>query len=321
MQRRSVLLLPWLTLAGAARAESSAWPTKSVRLVVPYAAGGGPDLLSRKMTEKLGPLLGQTVFVENKVGAGGAIGAELVVQAEPDGYTLMLGASTHVTQKLISPQLRFDPLTQFEHITRTSLSPAVLVVDAGSAYKTVQELVEAMRKQPGKLNYASGGIGSAAHLSGAAMLTAMKLDAVHVPYKGSVDIVPSLLSGDTQFGFPIAATALPMVTQGKVRALATTGEKRLPQLPAVPTLKEALGHDELVLDAWSGIWAPAKTPRPVVDKLNAAILKALADPDLRDAFEKGGALVAPTRTPEEFTRFVLAETAKYAKLVATARIG
>ncbi len=324
MKRRSLVLLPLAGAAGAwplaARAQP-AWPDKPVHLVVPFPAGTGPDLLSRKLAEKLQPLLGQPVVVDNKVGAGGAIGAELVVQAQADGYTLMLGASTHVTQKLISPQFRFDPLTQFVHITRVAFSPSILVVAASSPYKSVRDLVDAARREPGKLNYASGGIGSAAHLAAAAIATAMQLDMVHVPYRGSADILQSLVAGDTQFGVPIAATALPLVTQGKLRALATTGAQRMRQLPDLPTLNEALGRDNLVFDAWSGVWAPVGTPVVVVNQVNAAVLKALAEPDLREAFEKGGAEVAPTRTPEEFTRFVLAETARYAKLVATARIG
>ena len=319
MQRRSLILAPLGLAAGLAQSQG-AWPTRPIRLIVPYAPGGGPDVLARKLADKLGPLLGQTVFVENRVGAGGVIAAEVVAQAEPDGYTLILGASTHVTQKLISPQVRFDPLTQFEHVTRTSISPAVLIVETGSPLRTVQELVEAARRAPGKLNYASGGIGSAAHLAGAALATALKLDVVHIPYRGSVEIFPSLVARDTQFGFPVSSTALPFVEQGKVRALAVTSARRMAQLPQVPTLKEVFGSDDLVLDAWSGLWAPAKTPRAVIDKLNAATLKALADPDLRQLYDKAGSPASPTRTPEEFSRFVLAETAKYAKLVVAARI-
>lgn len=329
MKRRQLLPLPVLMpmasllplLSSAARAAATPWPDKPLRMVVPFPAGSGPDLLSRRMAEPLGAALGQSVVVENKVGAGGAIGAELVSQAPADGYTLLLGASTHVTQKLISPQLKFDPLTQFEHVTRVAVSPSVLVVSASSPYRTVMDLVEAARKEPNKLVYASGGNGSAAHLAAAAMATAMKIDVRHVPYRGSTDILPALMNGDAQFGFPIAATALPLVTQGKLRALATTGAARLTQLPDLPTLKDALGHDELVLDAWSGIWVPARTPEPVLMRLNAALLKALADPGVREAFEKAGTQAAPTRTPAEFTRFVQAETVKYARLVIAARIG
>lgn len=323
MRRRSIV---WGAVAGAAAGAASrafaseAWPQRPVRLVVPYPAGGGPDILTRMIAERVAPLLGQAIVVENKVGAGGAIAAELVAAAEPDGYTLMLGASTHVTQKLISPQFRFDPLTQFVHIVRTSISPAVLVVRADAPYADAAALVRAVQQQPGKLNYASGGIGSAAHLSAAALATAMKVDAVHIPYKGSVDIVPSLINGDTQFAFPIASTALPFITQGRVRALAVTSGTRLAQLPAVPTLREAFKRDELVLDAWSGLWAPARTPDAVVARVNDAVRRAMSERALIDAFDKTGSPVALTRTPAEFSQFVLAETAKYARLVVAARL-
>lgn len=323
MRRRSFVcgaLASASAVAAPAVWANTAWPQRPVRLVVPFPAGGGPDILSRMIADRLAPLLGQAVVVENKVGAGGAIAAELVVAAEPDGYTLMLGASTHVTQKLISPQFRFDPLTQFVHIVRTSISPAVLVVRADAPYADAAALVRAAQQAPGKMNYASGGIGSAAHLAGAALTTALKLDTVHIPYKGSVDIVPSLINGDTQFAFPIASTALPFVTQGRVRALAVTSANRLPQLPKVPTLREAFQRDELVLDAWSGIWAPARTPEPVVRRVNDAVRQVLADRTLVEAFDKAGSPVAPTRTPAEFSQFVLAETAKYARLVVAARL-
>lgn len=296
------------------------YPQRPVRLVVPYAAGGGPDVLTRRLAERLGPLLGQTVFVENRVGAGGVVAAETVVQAEPDGYLLMLGASTHVTQKLLSPQVRFDPLTQFVHIVRTSISPSVLVVAADSPWRRLQDLLDAARQTPGRLNYASGGVGSAAHLAGAALVSAAQLQVTHIPYRGSVEIVPAILSGDTQFGFPVASTALPLVQQGKVRALAVTGDRRMTRLGAVPTLKEVLGRDDLVLDAWSGLWAPARTPAAIVARLNGAMQQVLAEPAIREAFDAAGAPVSPTRTPEEFTRFVLAETAKYARLVVSSRI-
>ena len=196
----------------------------------------------------------------------------------------------------------------------------MLIVPANGPHRTVAELVQAAKAAPGKLNYASGGVGSAAHLSGAAFATAHGIDMAHIPYRGSVDIVPSILSSDTHCAFPVSATALPFVTQGKVRALAVTSAQRIPQLPDVPSLKELTGRDELVLDAWSGLWAPLKTPPAVVDRLNQAILKALADPELRRAYATVGAPVMPTATPQEFTRFVLAETAKYARIVVRSQI-
>lgn len=320
MQRRTWILAPLgLALGRFAHAQAE-WPSRPIRLVMPYAAGGGVDSTTRKLADKLGPLLGQPVFVENKVGAGGTLGAEYVAQARPDGYTLLFATSSFVTLRAMSPQLRFDPLTSFEHVTRTSAAPCVLVVSADSPYRSVEDLVAAARQQAGRLNYASGGISTPSHLAGAALVTHLKLKCTHVPYRGSVDIGPSLITGDTQFGFPVPSTAIPYIRQGKLRALAVTGQTRLPQLPDVPTLEEVYKASELVIDTWGGIWAPAGTPRIVVDKLNAAVLKALAQKDVAAHYESSGSQISPSRTPAEFTRFLQAETIKYGKLVAAAGI-
>jgi len=305
--------LPVLGIATGAAA--SGFPDRPVRLIVPYAAGGGPDVQARKLAEAVSRELGQPVVVENKVGAGGILAAEVVAQQPADGYTLMLGASTHITQKLLQPSVRFDPVTSFTHIIRTGYSPQVMLVKTSSPYHSVAELVAAARKAPGTLNYASGGIGSAAHLSGAALANAAAIDVLHVPYKGSVEIVPALIRGDTAFGFPVASTAMPQIETGKVRALAVTSARRLPGLPQVPTLNEALGRSDLALDSWSGIWAPAGVPKPVVARLHAAILKALNDPGVRDFYQRAGSVIDPTPTPEAFDRFVADEMGKYRQIV------
>ncbi|MGE3863419.1 MAG: Bug family tripartite tricarboxylate transporter substrate binding protein, partial [Burkholderiaceae bacterium] len=285
------------------------FPSRPIRLVVPFAAGGGPDVLTRQLALRLGELLGQNVVVENKVGAGGIIAAELLAQAAPDGYTLMLGASSHVTQKLLQPSVKFDPLKSFAHIGCNSLSPSVLVVSAQSPWRTVQQLVDAARAAPGKLNYSSGGIGSAAHLSAAAFATAAGLDVVHVPYRGSVEIIPSIVNEAAQFAFPVSSTAVPQLQSGRVRALAITSAQRFPSLPEVPTLREVFGRDDLVLDAWMGIWAPAGLPEPVRSKLFEALNRVQEDAALRAVYEKAGALVRSSASPAEFTRFIESETA------------
>ncbi|RDK12100.1 tripartite tricarboxylate transporter substrate binding protein [Cupriavidus lacunae] len=315
---KSLLALPAAAALGRARA-ASPYPSRPVRLVVPYAAGGGPDIQTRKLAEVLARELGQPVVVENKVGAGGILAAEFVAQQPADGYTLMLGASTHVTQKLLQPGAKFDPMA-FTHIIRVGVSPAVLVVSASSPYRTVADLVAAARRAPGALNYASGGIGSAAHVSGAAFASAMGIDVVHVPYKGSVEIVPALVKGDTQFGFPVAATAIPQISGGKVRALAVTSASRAAVLPQVPTLNEALGRKDLDLDAWSGIWAPPRLPAPIVARLHAAVMQALGDPGLRRLYAEMGAVLAPTPTPEAFSRLVADETTRMRQVIDKNRI-
>ncbi|SCU76541.1 Extra-cytoplasmic solute receptor [Cupriavidus necator] len=315
---KSLLALPAAAALGRAGA-ASPYPNRPIRLVVPYAAGGGPDIQTRKLAELLARELGQPVVVENKVGAGGILAAEFVAQQPADGYTLMLGASTHVTQKLLQPGAKFDPMA-FTHIIRVGVSPAVLVVSASSPYRNVADLVAAARRAPGALNYASGGIGSAAHVSGAAFASATGIDVVHVPYKGSVEIVPSLIKGDTQFGFPVAATAIPQIASGKARALAVTSASRAAVLPRVPTLNEALGRKDLDLDAWSGIWAPPHLPAPIVARLHAAVMQVLADPGLRRLYAEMGAVLAPTPTPEAFSRLVADETTRIRQIIDKNRI-
>ncbi|PVY81481.1 tripartite-type tricarboxylate transporter receptor subunit TctC [Cupriavidus alkaliphilus] len=315
---KSLLALPAAAAAGSATA-ANPYPSRPIRLVVPYAAGGGPDIQTRKLAERLAQVLGQPVVVENKVGAGGILAAEFVAQQPADGYTLMLGASTHVAQKLLQPSAKFDPMA-FTHIIRLGVSPSVLVVSAGAPYRNVADLAAAARRAPGTLNYASGGIGSAAHVSGAAFASAAGIDVVHVPYKGSVEIVPSLLKGDTQFGFPVAATAIPQLASGKVRALAVTSASRAAALPQVPTLNEALGRKDLDLDAWSGIWAPPRLPAAITARLHAAVMQALEDPGLRRTYADMGAVLAPTPAPEAFSRLVADETARLRQIIDKNRI-
>jgi tripartite-type tricarboxylate transporter receptor subunit TctC len=286
-----------------------------VKIVVPFAPGGGPDVLMRKSGPKLAEILGQQVVVENIVGAGGILAAQTVARNAPDGYTLILGSSTHVTQKAMQPSVKFDPVKDFTHIIRTTTTPQLLVVPANAPWKTAQELMAAVRKEPGKLNYASGGVGSAAHLAAAATMHTLDLQAVHVPYKGSVEMIPSMLSGATQFGFPVASTAVGPVQQGQVRALATTGAQRLPQLPQVPTLKEALGKDELVIESWGSFWAPAGLPPAIVDVLFKAVHRLYSDPVVKAEQEAAGVYVALSASPAEHAREVAAETAKFERLV------
>lgn len=303
------------------RAQPNDFPSRPIRIIVPFAAGGGPDLLARKMAVKLAEVLGKGgVVVENIVGAGGILAAQNVARMAPDGYSLLMGASSHITQKAMQPTVKFDPLKDFSFITRTAFSPSMLVVSADSPYKTIEDLVADARKQPGKFNYASGGVGSAAHLAGAAMVLQAQIDVVHVPYKGSVEIIPSILSGSTQFAFPIASTAVPQVKAGKVRALAVTSAQRMPGFPELPTLAEVFRSPDLAMDAWFGVWAPAGTPQPVIDTLFKAVAKAHEDPAVRADVEAAGSVVALSRSPEEFRSFIESETLKFDKLVKAARL-
>jgi tripartite-type tricarboxylate transporter receptor subunit TctC len=311
-----------MAVPGLALAQDGDYPSRPVKIIVPYAAGGGPDVLTRKMAIKLAEVLGRgaVVIVDNIVGAGGISAGQSVARMAPDGYNLLLGASSFVVQKAMEPGVKFDPMKDFTHITRTMSSPSILVVSASSPYKTVEQLIAAAKSEPGKLNYASGGVGSAAHLCGAAMVLQAGIDVVHVPYKGSVEIVPSILQGAAQFAFPIASTAIPQIQGGKVRALAVTGAHRIPSLPDVPTLVEVFKSPDMALEAWFGLWAPAGLPAKVLDILFKAIVKTYEDPTLRADCEAAGTPVALSSSPAEFTAFMQAETLKFEKIVKAAQL-
>lgn len=282
---------------------------------MPFAAGGGPDVEARRLAPKLAEALGGAVVVENRVGAAGIVAAEVAAQAAPDGYTLLAGAISQVVQKIMRPEARFDPLTSFVPITMINISPTVLIVPADSPIKSVRELEDAIKARPGQFNYGSGGVGTAAHIAGATFASLRKLTATHVPYRGSVELMPALLGGQIQFAFPIAGTGVPHVKAGKARPLAVTGAKRLPSLPDTPTMKELYGDELFVQESWGGLWAPAGTPAPVIAKLFAATRQAMADPGLRAQFQAGGSEVELSASPEEFATFMKAESAKWAKLL------
>lgn len=308
-------MLGVLMCAFALHAAAQSFPNRPVKIIVPYAAGGGPDIDARKLAPRLSDALGVPVVVENRVGAAGILAAEVAMQAPPDGYTLLAGGVSHVVQKILRPQARFDPLTSFVHIGLTSNSTTVLVVPMDSSVKTVKDLEALLRSKPGQINYGSGGIGTAAHIAGSSFVNLLKLNAVHIPYRGSVELMPALIGGQIQFAFPIAGTGVPMVKSGKARALAVTSAKRLSSLPDVPTMKELYGDDLFVQEAWGGLWAPAGTPAAEVQKLHGALKLALADADLRNYFVGAGSEVEISPSPESFSSFLKAETQKWAKII------
>ena len=294
------------------------YPSKPVRLVIPFAAGGGPDVQARQFGQKLAELTGQPVVTENKVGAAGVIAAQYVAQAPADGYTLLLGSVTPIVQRHLAPDLKFDPIAEFAPITNMVTTPTVLTVRADHPAKTAAELAALAKAASGRMNYASGGIGTAAHLAGATFAALAGFTAAHIPLKGSVEIQASLLRGDTDFAIPIAGTAIPAVRAGKLRALGVTSAKRMPSLPDVPTMRELFKDELYVQESWYGLWAPAKTPPNVVRAMHALAVKVLADPALQKLFEATGGLTDPSESPAAYVDFIKKEDEKWARIVKLA---
>jgi tripartite-type tricarboxylate transporter receptor subunit TctC len=308
-------MLGVLMCAFALHVAAQSFPNRPVKIIVPFAAGGGPDIDARRLAPRLSDALGAPVVVENRVGAAGILAAEVVTQSPADGYTVLAGSISQVVQKILRPQARFDPLTSFVPVGLTATSPAVLVVPVDSPVKTVKDLEALVRGKPGQINFGSGGIGTSAHIAGASFVNLLKLNAVHIPYRGSVELMPALIGGQIQFAFPIAGTGVPMVKSGKARALAVTSAKRISSLPDVPTMKELYGEDLFIQESWSGLWVPAGTPAGDVQKLHTALKQALGDPELRAYFAGAGSEVEVSASPEAFASFMKAETQKWAKII------
>ena len=309
-----------LALVPLAVRAADGFPGKPVRVISPYAAGGGPDVQLRQAGPALGEALGQSIVIENKVGAAGVLAAQYVAQAATDGYTLLMGSNTHLIQKILQPDLKFDPIADFVPVSNFASSPTVLVVRADSPYQTLEDLIADAKAKPGQMNYGSGGIGTSAHLAGATLASLAGLKVTHIPLKGSVEIAASLLRGDTQFAFPVAGTGVPQVKGGKLRALAVTSRQRLKQLPEVPTLHERLKNELAVQESWFGLWAPARTPQDVIAVLFAAATRTLKTPALQAAFEAAGNEAAISESPQAFAAFVRSENRKWAEIVKLAGV-
>jgi tripartite-type tricarboxylate transporter receptor subunit TctC len=308
-------LLPLsLFLTAALPVHAQTYPTKTVRLVVPFPPGGSLDIAGRLIAQKLTEMWGQTVVVENKPGAGGNIGADFVAKSPPDGYTILLGAlSTHAVNPNLYKSMPYDAAKDFAPITLIAVTPNVLVVNASSPVNSAREFIAYAKANPGKLAFGSGSNGSAGHLAGELFKVETGTDAVHVPFKGGAPATQALLAGDTQFMFDNLANAMAQVKAGKLKALAVTTAQRSPLVPDLPTMAEA-GLPGFDISTWYGLFAPAGTPPAIVAKWNADVTRILNSPDIRAKLVADGAEPSPN-TPEQFAQMIARELTKYARIV------
>ena len=316
LTRRALALLG---VACATPALAQGFPTRGLRIIVPFPPGGSTDLLARRLADKLTASLGQTVLVENRPGAGGTTGADLVAKSPPDGHTLLMGVTgSNAIAASLFPNLPYDPVRSFAPLSRLVSAPLVLVVNPAHPARDVAGYIAAARATPGALTYATPGNGTSMHLTGVMFGLAAGVELQHVPYRGSAQAMTDLISGQVQSAFADFLVALPMIRAGQLRALAVTSATRHPLLPEVPTMQEA-GLAGFVAASWQGLFAPAGTPAPVLERLHAEVARAMALPEVRDSFAAQGFVVEST-TPAEFGPFIAAEVAKWAAVVRAGNV-
>lgn len=317
--RRTALQLAALALASVAgAAHAQAWPSKPVSLVVPFPAGGTTDVLARALAERLSPAIGQPVIVENKPGAGATIGADYVAKAKADGHTLLIGAVHHTIASSVYKKLPYDFQKGFEPLTVIAMVPNVLVVNARTPAKNVNELVALIKAKPAEASYGSNGNGTAQHLIGTQFQQQTGTRLQHIPYKGSGPLATDLLGGQILMSFDTITPVLPHIKAGKLRPLAVTTAKRSPALPDVPTLQEA-GLKDFDIGTWFGVLAPVGTPKPVLDRLSAEATKIIQSPDFRKRMDDIGAQPVGN-SPAEMAAQIRSETDKFSLLVKAGNV-
>lgn len=299
-------------LSGAA-VLAQGYPERPIRLIVSYPPGGGTDVTARTIVPALSELLGRQIVIDNRPGAGSTIGTNLVARATPDGYTLLMSDTTFGIIPGLYTRLPYDAVADFQPVSQITGVPVGLVVFPGLPAHSVKELVALAKSRPGTLNFGSGGIGTPVHMAGELLKLAAGIDIVHVPYKGAGPAFTDLLGGHLQLMFPTLQSAVPHVRSGRLRLLALTSEKRAAAFPDTPTVGEG-GVPGVVAMAWFGIHAPKATPKPVIARLHAAAVKVLQDPTVKQRFETEGA-DAVGSSPDQFTRFISGEIAKWTRVV------
>jgi len=312
---RFLLAFAFALAAGSTLAQ---YPNRPIKLIVPFPPAGATDIVGRIVAQKLGERLGQSVVVENKPGAGGSIGSDIIAKSAPDGYTLLMAtSSTHS----IGPSLQklpYDPIKDFAAITHVANVPNVLVVSPTLPVKDVKEFVALAKSKPGQLNFASSGVGTIVHLNGELFKMITGIDLQHIPYKGTALSIPDVANGNIAMLFDSLASVMPHVRSNKVKPIAVNAPGRSPLLPEVPTFAE-IGMTEYDTYTWFGMFAPAGTPPAIVTRVQAEVVAALSAPDLRERFSQVGA-EAVGSTPQQFTARVLADTAKWARVIKAANV-
>ena len=288
-----------------AYAQTADYPNKVIKIIVPFTAGSATDIMARIVGERMTASMGQPVVVENRPGAGGTLGAAQVAKSEPDGYTLLVVSTGHVVNPALYGNLPYDTVADFAGVTPLASLPNMLVVATSSPYKSVGELIAAAKAKPGQLNFASAGVGSATHVNAEKFRAATGTQITHIPFKGTPETIVEVSAGRVDFMFTPVLSSIPSIRDNRMRALAVSTAKRSSALPEVPTVAEA-GLPGFVFDFWIGLLAPAKTPRPIVNKLNAEVRKALAQPDVLERLGKLGAEPMPM-TPERFDAYIKEE--------------
>jgi tripartite-type tricarboxylate transporter receptor subunit TctC len=319
---KRALLLGAAALWAAQAVQAQNYPSKPIRLVVPFTPGGSSDILARAIGQKLSDAWGQPVVIDNVPGAGGSLGADRVAKAPADGYTLLMGhIGTLAVTPSIYPSLPYDPIKSFAPVAWVARVPNVLAVHPSVPAKTLAELLALARAQPGRLNYGSGGNGSAAHIAMEYLKLRSHTFMVHVPYRGTAPAVNDLIAGQIQLIFTGAPAVMPFVKSGRLRALAVSSPKRLPSLPDLPTVAESGGKDlaGFEADQWYGVVAPAGTPAAIVAKLNAQINASLNAPELKARLEAEGAQATPT-TPEAFGKLIASEIERWRPVVKAGKV-